>query len=129
MNSNRIGSLSEAALLKGLTLQGYTVSLPWTTTRYDLVIEKDGVFSRVQVKTGKWHNGVIRVDAVGRDSKGTRGYVGEVDFIGVYCGHLDKCYLIPIAVAGEWGCHLRVDPSKNNQKAKVLWAKDFELGL
>jgi hypothetical protein len=43
-----------------LVRAGYLVSIPFGEDhRYDLVVEKDGILSRVQVKTGRLRNGVV----------------------------------------------------------------------
>ena len=53
----------------------------------------------------------------------------EVDETGVYCAPLDCCYLLPISVAeGRRALQLRVEPSRNNQRALVNWAHEYELG-
>ena len=41
---------------------------------------------------------------------------------------LNKVYLVPVDIvtyASEVG--LRVDPPKNNQEKKVIWARDYEI--
>lgn len=53
-NTKRVGDLSELRLMHDLVRAGYLVSIPFGENhRYDLVIEKDGVFKSVQVKTGR----------------------------------------------------------------------------
>ena len=89
---------------------------------------------RVQCKWGRRVGGVISVNLhTFRRTKD--GYLrtvytaAEVDAIGVYCAALDRCYLLPISLLdGRRGLHLRVDPSKNNQRSLVNWASDYELG-
>ncbi len=57
-----------------------------------------------------------------------RGYVGDAEYFGVYCAELNTVYLVPINIvpyAGE--VHLRIQPTKNNQEKKVIWAKDYEI--
>ena len=63
-----------------------------------------------------------------------RGYVrsyyseDEIDLVAVYCGDLDRCYLLPSAlVAGRREIHLRVSPARNAQRACINVATDFEL--
>jgi hypothetical protein len=102
--------------------------------RYDFVLDVGPRLLRVQCKWGRRTRGVISVNLhTFRRTKD--GYVrtvytaAEVDAIGVYCAALDRCYLLPITLLdGRRGVHLRVDPSKNNQRALVNWAHDYELG-
>jgi prevent-host-death family protein len=52
----------------------------------------------------------------------------EIDLVAVYCGDLDRCYLLPSAlVAGRREIHLRVSPARNAQRACINAATDFEL--
>ena len=58
-----------------------------------------------------------------------RGYTAEeIDAIGVYCDDLDRCYLVPIEHTGgsDW-LSLRVEPTKNGQRASLHWASDYLL--
>lgn len=52
-NSKKQGDFGLAKAIAWFAEQGYTVSLPLTDSQdYDLVVDMDGVLSRVQVKTG-----------------------------------------------------------------------------
>ena len=62
-----------------------------------------------------------------------RGYLyrtysaDEVDAVAAYCDELDRCYLIPIEkAAGRRAIHLRLAPARNNQKAAINFASDYE---
>jgi prevent-host-death family protein len=47
----------------------------------------------------------------------------------VYCGDLARCYLLPIdLVAGRSVVNLRLEKAKNNQRAAINFAADYELG-
>ncbi|HEY4433318.1 MAG TPA: group I intron-associated PD-(D/E)XK endonuclease, partial [Candidatus Cybelea sp.] len=59
-NTKAVGDLSEAVVLAELIQAGYKVSLPFGEgQRYDLILDNEGVLSRVQVKTGRLRNGAI----------------------------------------------------------------------
>jgi hypothetical protein len=46
---------------------------------------------------------------------------------GVYCGELDRCFLLPAAVAaGKYQIHLRLRPPRNRQQACITLADDFD---
>ncbi len=52
MNTKQIGEITEACILAILLKAGYVVLTPFgDNQRYDLVIERDGVFQRVQCKS------------------------------------------------------------------------------
>jgi len=51
MDRRTLGNIAEARAIYVLTEEGYTISIPHSENNpYDLVIEKDGCFSSVQVK-------------------------------------------------------------------------------
>lgn len=111
---------------------GYRVSLPFgESTPYDLIVESpnDTLF-RIQVKTGRLRNGVIRFAAVSshfhRGRPATR-YDGKIDAFAVYCPANDSCYLIDVSdicVRGDFGS-LRVDPPLNNMERGIHWAHNY----
>jgi hypothetical protein len=46
---------------------------------------------------------------------------------GVYCGALDRCFLVPISLAAtKHAIQLRVVPPRNNQQACINLADDFD---
>lgn len=58
MNSKRKGEISEAVVISELLKRNLTVSVPFgENARYDLVVDDDGDFERVQCKTGSLKNG------------------------------------------------------------------------
>lgn len=99
----QISNKSELAVLSRFVSEGYTVSLPYGgSARYDFIAESEyGKLYKVQVKHG-------RVKTVhGRDyikfntaswagsTEKTRNYVGECDFIAVWCSELNRMFVIP----------------------------------
>ena len=133
MNSKDIGEMTEAQVLAALLRVRKVVLKPFgDNQRYDLVIDDDGAFLRVQCKTGRLIKGVIQFatsSSYAHRGRGRRGYVGEAEFFGVYCPETDKVYMIPLSKVSDRRrmLKLRVDPTKNGQKKKVLWAKDYEI--
>jgi hypothetical protein len=131
MNTKTVGDFSEAKLLVALLKQGRVILQPWgDNQRYDFAIDEgEGRISRVQVKTGRLspNKAVVWVDAKSFSSRGSKGYQGEVEFIGAFCPALDRVYLVPIAQIGKKGFTLRLETPKNGQRKRVLWAKDFEI--
>jgi hypothetical protein len=131
-NSKNTGDLSEAMLMTAFLRKGVPVLTPFgDNQRYDIVVETQAGFKRVQCKTGRLKNGVIQFpvasSAYHRGGK-RQGYAGQIDFFGVYCPENEKCYLIPIQEAPSRNlCTLRVSPTGNNQSSNVRWATDFEI--
>ena len=98
--------------------------------RYDLVVEKDGKFDRIQCKTGRVRQGRIMFNACSsriHNSYGKYDYKGQIEYFGVYCPDNDKSYLIPIDEVGTTVATLRIEPTKNCQKKGIRLASDFEI--
>jgi prevent-host-death family protein len=136
MDTNRKGAIAEAAIALEAIKLGIPVLKPIAEHgRYDLGFEIGGRILRVQCKWGSLDSaaGTIRVSlqCSGLSANGyVRSYYSEdeIDLVAAYCGDLDRCYLLPIAlVAGRREIHLRVSPARNAQRACINAATDFEL--
>jgi prevent-host-death family protein len=133
-NSNHKGNVAELAIATKAAQLGLSVLKPLTEhERYDLVLGIAGRLLRVQCKWASLCDDVIKVRFGCSYHSPTRGYVKttygahEVDAIAVYCHDLDRCYLLPIAAfAGKNTAHLRVGPARNNQRASLHWATEYE---
>ena len=104
--------------------------------RYDLLIDDNGRFTRVQCKTGRLRRGGVEFNTCSftyhhPNNQGTKEYQkhyrGAADVFGVYCKEVDRVYLVPVDDVGIRACFLRIEPTKNAQAKKVRWAKDYEL--
>ena len=135
LSTNQKGGIAETAI----TAAAYALDIPVLRpvvehARYDLAFEIGDRILRVQCKWGSLDEGgaVIRVSL--RSSWCTpTGYehrqyqADEIDLVAVYCGELDRCYLIPHELAvGRRGIWLRLTPPKNGQRACINLATDFE---
>ncbi len=129
-NTKLIGNISELAVMMALRGLGYDLAVPWgDCARYDLLADKDGVVSRIQVKTGRLRRGVILFATCSSHEHrgGTfRKYDGEIDYFGVFCADVEAVFLVPIGEA-RLGGSLRCEPTKNGQRSKIRWAKDYFL--
>lgn len=131
-DTKAVGDITTARVAAALLEAGYVVLLPWgDNQRYDLVIERDGHFERVQCKTGRIKNGVMLFETRSNyfhRGRGHKGYRGEVEYFGVYCAILNRCFLVPIDVAGSGGGYLRVEPQRLRSARIARWADEFEIG-
>jgi prevent-host-death family protein len=136
LSSNRKGAIAETKIAAAATELGIAVLRPIVEhSRYDLAFEIDDRLLRVQCKWGSLdeEGAVIRVNL--QTSRHTpHGYVftqytaDEIDAVAVYCGELERCYLLPISlVAGRRGIWLRTIPPRNQQRACINLATDFDL--
>jgi len=131
MNTKEKGDISVAVVLTELCKVGYTVLIPWgDKDRYDLVAEKNGTFSRIQVKTAwKAKNGIRFNTASVTTKNGTRVRqkynANQVDLFIVYDPDDNSLYCIPISEATSTDCLLRTESAKNGQKKLVKVAADY----
>jgi PD-(D/E)XK endonuclease len=99
--------------------------------RYDLVLDVDGEFVRVQCKTGRLRRGAVHFNSESVRSNSTtairRPYDGEADIFLVHCPDTDEIYAVPVADAPRRSVTLRVDPTANSQAKGVRWASDYVL--
>jgi hypothetical protein len=118
--------------MAALVARGSNVLLPFgDNCRYDLVVENDGAFTRIQCKTGKLLRGAIVFSVASsqyhRGGK-RRDYRGQVDAFGVFCPSNGKIYIIPIAdLPLTREAKLRLTPPKNSQVKGIRWAAKYEI--
>ena len=127
-----IGDISAAMVLAALLKSGKSVLLPFGERHpYDLVVETDGVFTKVQCKTGRLKGDSIRfaLCSVVRNAQTKKwhrkSYGDRVDVYGVYSPELEKCYLVPaklIEAKVEGALSL-----KRPRRHKHLLAQNFEI--
>jgi prevent-host-death family protein len=131
------GAIAEAKIAAAALELGIPVLRPVAEhARYDLGFELGGWILRVQCKWGAVdaHGALIKVRIGGSWLSPTAGYVrstyrpDEIDLVAIYCGDLDRWYLLPLGlVAGRSAIQLRLTPPKNGQRACNNLAEDFEL--
>ncbi len=128
-----VGERSEGMVLAALLRAGKVVLQPFgDNQRYDLVIDEDGTFIRVQCKTGRIQKGALYFDACSSQAhrgKGKQDYRGQADVFGVYSPELDGVYMVPVAEVGRTCGSLRLEPPKNGQKKGVRMADTYRLRI
>lgn len=131
-NTKSVGDITQSQIMSALLKQGKRVLMPFgDNSRYDLVAEIGGRFTRIQCKTGKLHRGAI-VFAVASSQYHRGGkrqdYRGQVDAFGVFCPDNKKVYIIPIGdlpLVRE--AKLRLAPPRNSQVKRIRWAAEYEI--
>jgi hypothetical protein len=130
LTPSQIGDISEAIVRARFIEKGYVVLVPQNSAlRYDIVVEKDGIFQRVQIKTGRFHKGAVVFNAASQDPNDRSKkitYRGVIDAFAIYCHELQTCYLLRVEDASTMLCHLRITAPKNNQLNGIRWAADYE---
>jgi hypothetical protein len=135
LTSNQKGAIAEVEITCAAIRAGIDVYKPVAEHgRYDLIFGIEEALLRVQCK---WANKVgdvvvLRLQSSRRMRDGirSRSYTeDEIDAVAAYCPDLDTCYLLPAPmVTQRRALHLRLAACKNQQKARLIWAKDYELG-
>ena len=128
-STHQKGLLGELEFTLHFVKQGYTVLSPMNpNSSYDLVIEKGGKFTRIQIKYCTLTHGVLRVE-LERPNRNILPYnKREVDAIGAFEAKHHKFYLIPLdKTSTKSEFRLRVEKAKNSQKKHIHWASDFEI--
>jgi hypothetical protein len=131
-NSKAVGDATMSKVLAALVSRGKSVLIPFgDNARYDLVVEEDGRFTRIQCKTGKVKRGaVVFAVASSQYHRGgkRRNYHGQADAFGVFCLDNEKTYIIPIddlPLVRE--AKLRLTAPGNSQVKGIRWAAQYEI--
>jgi PD-(D/E)XK endonuclease len=135
LHPKEVGDRSTLAIIYALSSQGYGIYVPFgENTRIDLILEKGSGLRRVQCKTGQYRDGAVRFKASSSYAHHPnpkilrRDYVGEIDDFAVFCPVLGTVYLIPIdELIARSSATLRVDPPRNNQLKRILFAATYEI--
>jgi prevent-host-death family protein len=133
MDPNLKGNIAEAVIAAEATKLGVGVLRPTTEHgRYDMVFEVAGQLLRVQCKWARRRGDVIVVKLTSsrltwKEQVVTRYEPGEIDFVAAYCPDTELCYLVPGQLAcGRTAIQLRVEQTKNGQRASLHWATEYE---
>jgi prevent-host-death family protein len=135
MDSNRKGAIAEMKIATAATELGIPVLRPMSEHgRYDLGFELGDRILRVQCKWGALDAAgtliIVNLTSYRLTFSGqhrTRYAEHEIDLLAVYCGALDRCYLLPSAlVAGRSQISLRLSQTLNGQRACVTLASDHD---
>ncbi len=127
MHTKTKGDVGELVVAAELTKNGWQVSFPYgENSRYDLIIEKDGVMKRIQVKAVTPKNGVLHVNCRSSNNWSIVHYndkhfevLAVVDLIS------NKVYYIPSSKVGRNLINLRLDLARNQQNKKINFASNY----
>ena len=135
LTTDQKGTIAETAIIARAVRLGIDVYRPVNDgLRWDLLFGSEMGFLRVQCKWGRRQGDVVVVTTSSarrtRDGIVRRTYSrDEIEVVAAYCAELDRAFLIPPDVFdGHPAVWLRLAPTKNNQRAGVRWADDFEFG-
>lgn len=126
------GDLGVLKAQADLCEKGYLVCLPLSEhSPFDLVVYRDFVFRRIQVKSRSLRKGAltVRFESSYSDSRGVHSKridPAEVDLFCVYCLDTDQCFYFRLSdFEGRHTISLRVSTTKNSQARRIRWADDY----
>ena len=92
-----------------------------------MIIDRGGTLIKAQCKTGRLRNGAVQFRACSTNgfTGESRGYKGQVDVFLVWCRELNTIYEVPVDACGKLRASLRVEHTRNGQKAFVRYANDY----
>jgi prevent-host-death family protein len=132
---NLKGAIAEAEIAAAAIKLGIPVYSPIAEHgRSDLILELGSRLLRVQCKWGRLDRDRAVINVALQTSRFTpAGYVRtsytaeEIDAVAIYCGELDRCYVLPAdLVVNRAGISLRLSPPGNWQRACINLASEFE---
>lgn len=134
LTTDQKGAIAEEAIAFAAIKFGVPVLRPMTDERYDLVLDLGDRFFRVQSKWAVCKGEVVFIRCR-RCRRGPEGFIdrgyqrGEIEAIAAYCAELDETYLLPLEMSvGRATVQLRRSPTRNNQRAGIHWAREYEFG-
>ena len=133
ITSNRKGQIAVSkAQVRAIEL-GFNPCIPVMDCRYDLVLDDGEKLWRVQVKSTDHkpsHSTGAVTAQLTYETRQRRRVVryneDEVDALVVYIPKIDRlCWFLPEIFAGKSALTIRIEPSKNKQKSRIILASDY----
>jgi hypothetical protein len=135
LSTDHKGAIAELAIAHAAARLGVGVFTPLTSgERYDLIFDLRPRLLRVQCKWARRLGDVVivRCRSCRRGPHGLihRGYTAEeIDAVAGYCAEVERCYLVLLdEFEGKSALQLRLAAARNNQKAGINWAEEFDFG-
>lgn len=132
MDSDQVGSMTEAKIIHRLLSLDYSVSTPFGgKERYDLLVDTKKEIYKVQCKTATLREqGVICFSTSSRNKKDgeyfNRNYKEEeIDAFVAYSDYLDECYWVWFEEAAKSEMSLRFESKIDHPK--INWCEDFKI--
>jgi hypothetical protein len=128
------GDLAELKVACDLVDRGYAVAFPFgEDCSFDLILIRDELLERVQVKCSASKDGVLAVQCRSHSLtngkvKRTKYYTAEIiDWLAVYDRVTDRCFYVPAHELGSGMSllHLRLTPPRNGQMAGIRYAETY----
>ena len=133
LNTKQQGNITEVECMLAFLKMGYNVLTPYgDCERYDFVVDIEGHFYRIQVKTASDHTdeGYIvfqTANKTTRNGKFVRHPYTEDEIDYFMTSYNGQCYLIPVSECARCDKRLRFVPPKSGQIKGITFAVEYEL--
>ncbi len=127
MHTKLKGDIGELIAAQEFLKRGWHVAFPYgENLPYDLLIEKDGICKRVQVKAMYPKNGVLHVNCRSSNNWSVKSYSAkDIDLLVAVDLESSKVYFIPSDKVNKALFDLRLNAPKNGQRKKVNFVDNF----
>jgi hypothetical protein len=132
LTTNQKGAIAETAIAHEAIKLGIGVYRPYIDERVDFLFDLGYRIMRIQCKWAavKGDVLVVRLYSARRCANGvvTRCYTSEeIDAFAAYSSETGRCYLLELPeFAQRPQVRLRLGETRNNQRAGINWARDYE---
>ena len=132
LTTNQKGAIAETAIAHQALKLGIGVYRPYADERCDVIFDFRPRLIRVQCKWAQRYDDIIsvRLYSARRTAAGLTRRVysrDDVDAFAAYCLDTGRCYFFDWeAVGDQSSLFLRLSVPRNNQRAGVRWARDYE---
>lgn len=127
--------MAELAIAADLSARGYRIAIPYgEDSDYDLIVERDGMLERVQVKYVESDGRVVQAQCYSNSL--TNGKVirkkhytaRTIDWLAIFDATTRRCFYVPASELGEGrtSISLRLVPTANNQRIGIRDARNYE---
>lgn len=128
--TNTVGIIGEQAIILAFVSRGYQVLTPvGNNARYDMVVDIDGRFIRIQVKTTEHVKDGLMVFETCKSNpykhEGIRYSKDETDYFAFYCIENGYIGLYPVSEHPFKQTTLRLVEPKSNQRTNIKFAADY----
>jgi len=132
MNTKQIGIITEQKVISKFLELGYTVAtVIGDNSPYDIIVDKQDILYRVQIKTGRLRNGCVVFNTqscrINMNKVYITNYINKIDIFVVWCRDIDAYFSIPVECAAKSSMCIRVFEPKNGRYIGINNYEDFIL--
>ncbi len=127
MHTKLKGDIGQLIAAKEFLRRGWHVAFPYgENMKYDLIIEKEGIMKRVQVKACFPKKGSLRINFRSSNNWSVVQYTkSDFDLVAAVDLESERVYFIPPDKFSSCMLNIRIDQAKNCQMKNINFAENF----